>query len=54
MADEYLAIGVGDDKVNIVRNYIARQAEHHGKVSFEKEYNKFIEEYGFEIVKKSI
>lgn len=52
--DEYLAIGVGDDKLNIVRNYIARQVEHHSKVTFEEEYNKFIERYGFEIVKKSI
>lgn len=50
--DEYLVIGVGDDKLDIVRNYIAKQAEHHRKVSFEEEYNKFIERYGFEIVKK--
>jgi len=50
--NEYLAIGVGDDKINIVRNYIAKQVEHHQKVSFEDEYNKFIDRYGFNIVKK--
>ncbi len=50
--DEYLAVGVGDDKINIVRKYIAKQEEHHKKVSFTKEYNKFIERYGFEIIKK--
>ena len=50
--DEYLAIGVGDDKINIVRDYIAQQAEHHKKVSFSQEYDKFIKRYGFEIVKK--
>jgi len=27
--DEYLAIGVGDDKLDIVRYYIAYQPEHH-------------------------
>lgn len=49
--DEYLAIGVGDDKIKIVRNYIANQGEHHKKFTFQQEYDKFIERYGFEIVK---
>jgi len=48
--DEYLAIGVGDDKLSIVRKYIAKQAEHHKNVSFSREYDKFIERYGFDIV----
>lgn len=51
--DEYLAVGVGDEKLDIIRNYIAKQPEHHRKVSFEEEYNKFIERFGFEIVRKS-
>ena len=50
--DEYLAIGVGDDKIDVVRNYIAKQAEHHQRVSFAAEYNKFIERYGIDIVKR--
>jgi REP element-mobilizing transposase RayT len=47
---EYFAVGVGDDKINIVRNYIAKQEEHHKKTTFAMEYNKFIERYGFDIV----
>jgi REP element-mobilizing transposase RayT len=49
--DEYLAIGVGDDKLDIVRNYIAKQPEHHKKVLSAEEYNKFIERFGFDIVR---
>ena len=29
--DEYLAVGVGDDKIDMVRKYIANQHEHHKK-----------------------
>ena len=49
--DEYLAVGVGDEKIEIVRNYIANQGEHHKKITFQQEYDKFIERYGFDIVK---
>jgi len=51
--DEYLATGVGDDKLDTVRNYIAKQPEHHQKVSFADEYNKFIERYGFNVVMRN-
>jgi REP element-mobilizing transposase RayT len=47
--DEYLAIGVGDDKIQDVRNYLANQEEHHKKVTFQQEYEQFIKRYGFEI-----
>ncbi len=47
--DEYLAIGIGDDKIQDVRNYIAQQEEHHKKVSFQQEFEQFIKRYGFEI-----
>ena len=50
--DEYMAIGADDKKISIVREYIANQEEHHKKVTFSQEYNKFIERYGFDIVKK--
>ncbi len=50
--DEYLAVGVGDDKIQIVRNYISQQEEHHKKYTFQQEYDKFIERYGFDIIKK--
>jgi REP element-mobilizing transposase RayT len=47
--DEYLAIGVGDEKLQIVREYIANQEVHHKKVTFKQEYEKFIKRYGFGI-----
>ena len=50
--DEYFAIGVCDDKIQVVRDYIANQENHHGKTTFTREYNQFIERYGFDIVKK--
>jgi len=50
--DEYFAIGLGDDKLNVVRQYIANQEEHHKKQTFTQEYDKFIERYGFNIMRK--
>ena len=52
--DEYFAIGVGDDKIQTVRNYIAKQEEHHNKATFAQEYDQFIERYGFDIIKKDL
>lgn len=52
--DEYLAIGVGDDKIPVVRKYIADQEDHHSKMTFAQEYDKFIKRYGFDIVKKGL
>ncbi len=50
--DEYIAIGVCDDKIDIVRSYIANQEEHHKKKTFIQEYEQFIKRYGFKIIKK--
>jgi REP element-mobilizing transposase RayT len=50
--DEYMAIGVDDEKIPIVRIYIAEQEEHHKGTTFAQEYDKFIKRYGFDIVKK--
>ena len=50
--DEYFAIGVGIDNLEVVRSYIEKQPEHHRKISFEDEYQNFIEKYGFGIIKK--
>ncbi len=49
---EYMVIGVGDDKLQVVRQYIASQEEHHKKISFSQEYEQFIKRYGFDIIKK--
>jgi REP element-mobilizing transposase RayT len=52
--DEYFAIGVCDDKIQIVRDYIKNQENHHSKTTFAKEYDKFVKRYGFDIVKKDL
>jgi REP element-mobilizing transposase RayT len=46
--DEYFAVSVSESILDRVRNYIKKQEEHHGKKSFQEEYDKFISTYGFE------
>jgi putative transposase len=41
-ADEYFAASVSDSRVSYVREYIRNQEEHHRKVTFDEEYQKFI------------
>jgi putative transposase len=50
--DEYLAIGVCDEKLKIVREYIANQEVHHKSITFSQEYDKFIKRYGLDIKRK--
>ena len=47
-ADEYFAVSVSEDKLQFVRDYINTQEEHHKKVTFLDEYNKFLKHFGFE------
>lgn len=47
--NEYIAVAVNDEKIDVVRNYIANQEDHHKKKSFIDEYNQFIKRYNFEI-----
>jgi len=46
--DEYFAASVSHSQIDVVRRYIRNQEEHHKKKSFQKEFNEFIEKYGFE------
>lgn len=46
-ADEYFAASVSMDKLDIVRNYIRNQEEHHRTSSFEAEYVYFLKTFGF-------
>lgn len=46
--DEYFAVSVSTSQVDIVRQYIRNQVEHHNKVSFNQEYEDFIKKYNFE------
>jgi REP element-mobilizing transposase RayT len=46
-ADEYFAVSVSESAIDKVRDYIKNQEEHHKKVTFKDEYDKFISKYGF-------
>ena len=50
-AEEYFAVSVSESQINKVQNYIKNQEEHHKKKSWEDEYNEFIKNYGFKMVK---
>lgn len=43
-ADDYYASSVSDSAVKTVREYIRNQEKHHQKVSYEEEYQKFLDE----------
>jgi len=44
----YGAFAVGYTQICVVRDYIARQAEHHGGRSFQDEYRTLLREHGLE------
>jgi putative transposase len=46
--DEYFAVSVSESMIEIVRNYIKKQEEHHSRKTFEEEYNEFIIKYNFQ------
>jgi putative transposase len=48
-AEDYFAASVSESAVNKVRDYINNQAEHHRKITFTEEYEKFISSYGFKL-----
>lgn len=43
--NEYFALSVSDSAVDIVRNYIKNQEEHHKKKTFKEEHDEMIEKY---------
>ena len=45
----YGAFSVSESMISEVRKYIANQKEHHKKMSFAEEYNRFAEKYGLSI-----
>ncbi|MHC1708701.1 MAG: IS200/IS605 family transposase [Bacteroidales bacterium] len=45
---EYFAVSVNESSVNIVRNYIKNQENHHRRKSFDDEYLEFMRRYKFE------
>lgn len=46
-ADEYFAASVSEDKLDSVRGYILNQQEHHEKITFQQEYERFLKHFGF-------
>ncbi|NWF88459.1 MAG: IS200/IS605 family transposase [Ignavibacteriaceae bacterium] len=46
-ADEYFAVSVSESMIDKVRDYIKNQEEHHRKMTFKEEYEKFASKYGF-------
>ena len=46
-ADEYFAVSISESMLDRVRKYVINQEEHHKKVTFIQEYEKFISSYKF-------
>ena len=46
-ADDYYAVSVSQSHVEMVRNYLKKQEEHHRRKTFEEECQLFMEKYGF-------
>lgn len=44
---EYFAVGVSESVVDKVRDYIRRQEEHHSKQTFQAEFERMIQKFGF-------
>jgi REP element-mobilizing transposase RayT len=44
----YSGYSVSQSRVEVVKEYIERQKEHHKKVTFKEEYLKFLKEYGID------
>ena len=45
----YGAFSVSESMIDDVRKYIANQKEHHKKISYAAEYNRFAEKYGLSV-----
>ena len=46
--DEYFVVSVGESTLSGVRKYIANQEKHHKSVSFDEEFESFLERAGFQ------
>lgn len=48
---EYFAVSISESQVEIIKNYILNQEEHHKMKSWDEEYHEFIQKYGFNVFK---
>lgn len=46
--DDYFAVSVSESGIDKVREYIKNQEEHHRRITFLEEYDKFILKFGFQ------
>ena len=53
-AVEYFGISISNSQTPKIREYIRNQEEHHKKMTWEEEYEKFLTEYGFDSLKTKI
>jgi REP element-mobilizing transposase RayT len=51
--DDYWAVSVSESHLLSVRDYIKNQDEHHKKVTFNDEIEKFMKKYGWKIINDS-
>lgn len=49
--DDYWVVGVSESHLQLIKNYINSQEEHHRKISFTEEVNDFLMTYNFENIK---
>lgn len=47
-ADEYFAVSVSESMLDKVRDYVKNQEEHHKKMTFKDEFEKFIAKHGLQ------
>jgi hypothetical protein len=47
--DEYIAVSVSESQIDVVRDYIRNQEEHHRKKSFAEEYEEALKKWGFSV-----
>ena len=52
-ADDYFAVAIGISSIQKVRDYIHNQEEHHRKITFAEEYEKFTTSLGLNSAKAS-
>jgi putative transposase len=50
-ADEYYAVSISESQLQKVRNYIAKQEEHHRNKTWQEECDEFMVKYGFDKMK---
>jgi REP element-mobilizing transposase RayT len=50
----YGAFSIGQSQVPAMKRYIARQREHHRRVTFQEEYRKFFRAYGIDYDKRYV